>query len=737
MTKVFGQWSVKYRPKSLEDVIENEKAVTKAKNIIKNHNAHAILLHGPTGCGKTTIARLIANGLTSVPSDITEKNVSDERGIDFVRGLIKSSQYKPAGKYKVYILDECFLGSTPVATPNGNVPISEISVGEKVYTNNGMQKVTNVFKKKVPLSHLQHLTFSDNSELLTTFKHEVFTKENDWVEARFLNEKTCQTLQETMLMLRKEVYTKSVKSTKLHTLSGTNSFVQNMWKVIQAILPKTPFKKFKEASYWMLPIPQYANYGYTRSIDQEIKIERTVEKNKERFKEVPFNGGRCPREGKNIQTYDREQPYIRSESGSKSNKNKFGEIRRDRSRSPTVSERWERQSIPCRSIINYFFTQGEDRVRCFFGKTQERLPNSLQVGHGLPLNTIGDRIGRLVSRFKNRQEKRSEKGSSPIEIRVESSSIFQSNCGKESTKSSKARKEIIKEVEESTNNGYYVTMYDIEVEHDHCYFVQPKGSTEHILVHNCHALLGQSQSTILKTLEEPEHEQVVWILCTNRHTMLTPEFLNRLYKIGVEKPSEKSLASLLYKVTKKEKAFTRFDEKKRKRICLEVAKISDRVPREALQILQEIHDSEAEYTSFKDLVITGIKQVAEKGIDALAMQVLMAIYSPDKSANEKAQFLVHQLFEKDMWALTIRLCTIHQHLFNYVAGIRGGPAYYYVKELQPHNAVTANLRLLADVGSKLVEIRNNLQTLNANPPEYVVPALVNIVYSSAKHVNSK
>lgn len=254
-----------------------------------------------------------------------------------------------------------------------------------------------------------------------------------------------------------------------------------------------------------------------------------------------------------------------------------------------------------------------------------------------------------------------------------------------------------------------------------------QGGCRVFILDEVHALLGQGQSAILKALEEPEHDKVVWILCTNKPHMLDAELLNRLYKIGVEKPSEEALAKLLYKIARKEEAF-KFDKSKTKKLCLEIAKVSDRVPREALQLLKEVSDSQDSFKNFKDLVVKGIRKSIDKTVDRLALQVIMAIYSPEKDVDERANYLVNILFEKDIWGMTTRLVTIHQALINYIAGIQVGASFYYVKELKEHKAVPDMVKAVK-VARMLVNIRTNLKSIDTSIQDYVVPELVNILYA--------
>jgi len=119
----------KYRPQTFETVLGQEHVTVTLRNaIIRGRIAHAYLLTGPRGVGKTTTARIIAksiNCLNPVEAepcnvcanclaiqsgqsiDFIEIDAASNRGIDEVRSLTESVRYAPVtGKYKVYIIDE-------------------------------------------------------------------------------------------------------------------------------------------------------------------------------------------------------------------------------------------------------------------------------------------------------------------------------------------------------------------------------------------------------------------------------------------------------------------------------------------------------------------------------------------------------------------------------------------------------------------------------------------------------
>jgi DNA polymerase-3 subunit gamma/tau len=98
----------KYRPESWEEVIGQDHIVKAISGSLKAGKvAHAYLLCGPRGTGKTTIARIIAHELGSSVNDIYELDAASNRGIDDVREIRENVRTLPFdSKYKIYILDE-------------------------------------------------------------------------------------------------------------------------------------------------------------------------------------------------------------------------------------------------------------------------------------------------------------------------------------------------------------------------------------------------------------------------------------------------------------------------------------------------------------------------------------------------------------------------------------------------------------------------------------------------------
>ncbi len=121
----------KYRPQVFDDLIGQETLVRTLTNAITNNRiAHAYLLTGVRGVGKTTTARLIAMSLNCEDRiqekcepcakcdscvsiredrnlDVIEMDAASKTGVDDIREIIDNVKYKPVNsKYKIFIIDE-------------------------------------------------------------------------------------------------------------------------------------------------------------------------------------------------------------------------------------------------------------------------------------------------------------------------------------------------------------------------------------------------------------------------------------------------------------------------------------------------------------------------------------------------------------------------------------------------------------------------------------------------------
>ncbi|GGZ13840.1 DNA polymerase III subunit gamma/tau [Novosphingobium colocasiae] len=124
----------KYRPQTFAELIGQEAMVTTLANAIRRERlAHAFLMTGVRGVGKTSTARLIAKALNCIGADgkggptidpcghcepcvaiaegrhidVIEMDAASHTGVDDVREIIEAVRYAAvSARYKIYIIDE-------------------------------------------------------------------------------------------------------------------------------------------------------------------------------------------------------------------------------------------------------------------------------------------------------------------------------------------------------------------------------------------------------------------------------------------------------------------------------------------------------------------------------------------------------------------------------------------------------------------------------------------------------
>lgn len=98
----------KYRPSRFEDVIGQGAVVASLSKVIERNSAQAFLLCGPSGTGKTTLARIAAEAKGCAFKDILEIDAATFTGVDAMRDIQEKIRYRPFGKTmgRAIVIDE-------------------------------------------------------------------------------------------------------------------------------------------------------------------------------------------------------------------------------------------------------------------------------------------------------------------------------------------------------------------------------------------------------------------------------------------------------------------------------------------------------------------------------------------------------------------------------------------------------------------------------------------------------
>jgi DNA polymerase III subunit gamma/tau len=137
MSENFHVTARKWRPMRFDEVVGQDHVTRTLKNAIREGRmAHAYLFTGQRGCGKTTVARILAKAINCPNAkesgyepcnqcdickeitegrsmDVSEIDGASNNGVDDVRSLRDNVKYPPLhGEYKVVIIDEVHMLST-------------------------------------------------------------------------------------------------------------------------------------------------------------------------------------------------------------------------------------------------------------------------------------------------------------------------------------------------------------------------------------------------------------------------------------------------------------------------------------------------------------------------------------------------------------------------------------------------------------------------------------------------
>lgn len=99
---------LKYRPSSWGEILGQRSVVKSLRQVLDDGLSRTFLLTGPSGMGKTTVARLIAKHVGCDPEEVLEIDGATNTGIDDMREVASRLHYVSlGGSPRCVIVDEC------------------------------------------------------------------------------------------------------------------------------------------------------------------------------------------------------------------------------------------------------------------------------------------------------------------------------------------------------------------------------------------------------------------------------------------------------------------------------------------------------------------------------------------------------------------------------------------------------------------------------------------------------
>jgi DNA polymerase-3 subunit gamma/tau len=102
--------ALKYRPKTFKGVIGQRLTATVLDKMVeKGRVPQGLLFSGPSGTGKTSVARILGTALGATDLDIIEIDAASNGDVASVRSLIEKLQYSAGGDFRIITYDEAHM----------------------------------------------------------------------------------------------------------------------------------------------------------------------------------------------------------------------------------------------------------------------------------------------------------------------------------------------------------------------------------------------------------------------------------------------------------------------------------------------------------------------------------------------------------------------------------------------------------------------------------------------------
>lgn len=175
--ELFNQlWIEKYRPKTIDDVVLNDKQKMFFKKCIEKQEIPHVLFFGPPGSGKTTLARILIDVLISNEMDVLCLNGSDNTGVEFVRETIIPFLKTPpmSSHLKLVFIDEADYLSKAAQASLRNTMETYAANGRFIFTANYDYKIIDPLLSRLTSFEMKTMP----KDFVLNFVKDILTKES-------------------------------------------------------------------------------------------------------------------------------------------------------------------------------------------------------------------------------------------------------------------------------------------------------------------------------------------------------------------------------------------------------------------------------------------------------------------------------------------------------------------------------------------------------------------------------